>query len=287
MTNVRLPRAVCAIVNEVLVGSHAALEHLFVSCGAPLPAPGLAHPRKWNEWLFRAGNDTDTDSLHLLGGVLEEFMDVAPLSEQELKEWTIKRERVVQVLEQNGFRYYRGGRVLPIGQVPGVSDLSHESFRVPSQPSDIAALLERLIRGLRRAMHPLTHRRKGAQALSFDTEYDVQDLLHALLRPWVADIRPEEYTPSYAGSSTRMDFLLPRQRIVLELRFVRDAQHGKKIGNELIVDVEHYQRHPQCDELWCIIFDPSHLLVNAQGLKDLEGERQIRDQKVKMKLLVL
>ena len=51
-------------------------------------------------------------------------------------------------------------------------------------------------------MHPLTHRRKNVQPLSFGNEYDVQDLLHALLRPWINDIRPEEFTPSYAGSST-------------------------------------------------------------------------------------
>src|SRR5208337_5678311 len=101
------------------------------------------------------------------------------------------------------------------------------------KPSNISELLDVLVKGLRRAMHPLTHRRKGAQSLTFSNEYDVQDLLHALLRPWVADIRPEEFTPSYAGSSTRMDFLLPAHRLVLELKFVRDRGHASKIGDEL------------------------------------------------------
>ncbi|WP_315739640.1 hypothetical protein [Escherichia coli] len=78
-----------------------------------------------------------------------------------------------------------------------------------------------MVKGLQRAMHPLTHRRKGSQSLSFSNEYDVQDLLHALLRPWVQDIRPEEFTPSYAGSSTRMDFLLPAHKLVLETKIVR------------------------------------------------------------------
>ncbi|HAI2361552.1 TPA: transposase, partial [Escherichia coli] len=93
----------------------------------------------------------------------------------------------------------------------------------------------RLVKGLQRAMHPLTHRRKGSQSLSFSNEYDVQDLLHALLRPWVQDIRPEEFTPSYAGSSTRMDFLLPAHKLVLETKIVRDRSHAKKIGDELII----------------------------------------------------
>jgi REase_DpnII-MboI len=137
-------------------------------------------------------------------------------------------------------------------------------------------------------MHPLTHRRKGAQALSFSTEYDVQDLLHALLRPWVADIRPEEFTPSYAGSSTRMDFLLPAYTIVLELKCVRDRNHAKKIGDELIVDINHYQQHPDCNRLWCVVFDQDHLLTNAAGLKnDLEGEHSTKDGSVHVEVAVL
>jgi hypothetical protein len=145
-----------------------------------------------------------------------------------------------------------------------------------------------LLKGLRRAMHPLTHRRKGAQALSFSTEYDVQDLLHALLRPWVFDIRPEEFTPSYAGSSTRMDFLLPKHKIVLELKFVRDRDHAKKIGAELIVDVDHYQKHPDCEHLWCVVFDQDHLLPNPEGLKtDLEGQRTRKDGSIYVRVRVL
>jgi hypothetical protein len=137
-------------------------------------------------------------------------------------------------------------------------------------------------------MHPLTHRRKGAQALSFDSEYDVQDLLHSLLRPWVGDIRPEEFTPSYAGSSTRMDFLLPVHSLVVEMKFVRDRTHAKSIGNELIIDIEHYRRHPACKFLWCVIYDSAHLLTNAEGLvRDLEGHRMMPDGQVATKIFIL
>ena len=180
--------------------------------------------------------------------------------------------------------------MLPIGQMPEVSSLAaaDASHPIPAKPNDIGQLLETLIKGLRRAMHPLTHRRKEAQALVFENEYDVQDLLHTLLRPWVSDIRPEEFTPSYAGSSTRMDFLLPKYKLVLELKFVRDGQHAKKIGDELIIDIEHYRRHPDCNDLWCVIFDTDHLLVNAEGLKnDLEGERATKDGSVRVRIFVL
>lgn len=143
------------------------------------------------------------DSLAVLGNVLEEFMDLAPKEGTlEYDDWREKRERVERALEENGLRYYRFGRVLPQGDVQPLETFNTAAGRqaAPSKPARVEELLEVMVRGLRRAMHPLTHRRKGTQPLSFGSEYYVQDLLHALLRPWINDIRPEEFTPSYAGS---------------------------------------------------------------------------------------
>jgi len=85
-----------------------------------------------------------------------------------------------------------------------------------------------------------------------------------------------------------MDFLLPAHRLVLEIKFVRDGTHAKSIGNELIIDIDHYRRHPDCDHLWCIVFDSYHLLQNPEGLiKDLEGARSTKDGTVSVKVLVL
>lgn len=155
-------------------------------------------------------------------------------------------------------------------------------------PKDVEKLLEILIQGVRRAMFPLAHRRKDFPRIAFENEYDVQDLLHALLRPWIGDIRTEEYTPSYAGSSARVDFLLPKYAIVLEVKFVRDQAHAKVVGNELILDVAHYGTHPDCEQLWCVVYDPAGHLANAEGLKtDLEKEHSSGDQKVKVRVFTL
>jgi hypothetical protein len=54
-----------------------------------------------------------------------------------------------------------------------------------------------------------------------DDEYDVQDIFHALLRLFVDDIREEEWTPSYAGGASRMDFLLPELETVVEIKKTR------------------------------------------------------------------
>lgn len=286
----RLSRSLCAVVGESIRGSHETLNALFIAAGAPGEPPALAHGSKWKEWLFRAGQDPAVDSLAVLGNVLEEFMDLAPLpGTEDYGDWKQRRDRVESALEQNGLRYYRFGRVLPQGADFATSEASSIAAQPsPSKPTRVEELLEIIVRGLRRAMHPLTHRRKGTQPLSFGSEYDVQDLLHALLRPWVSDIRPEEFTPSYAGSSTRMDFLLPAHKLVIETKIVRDRVHAKRVGDELIVDIEHYRRHPSCQSLWCVIYDPDQLITNADGLKtDLQGPRSSNDGTVHVRVFIL
>jgi hypothetical protein len=302
MNNIRLPIALCAAVADVLQGSHEQLNALFESAGAPGPPPELSHQEKWKRWLLQAGDDPNVDSLRVLGRVIEEFMDVPPprnrsnipnifgAESAEYNAYKKKRARLSEVLESFGFRYYRGGRVLPNGKNPGTGEITSLQPEVPDQaakPSSVEDLLTTLIHGLPRAMHPLEHRRKGAQSLSFNSEYDIQDLLHSQLRPWISDIRPEEYTPSYAGSSTRMDFLLPAYKIVLEMKRIRDKSHASKVGDELIIDIEHYRCHRDCDHLWCVIYDPRLLVQNPKGLiSDLEGTRNSEDGAVQVKVFV-
>ena len=64
----------------------------------------------------------------------------------------------------------------------------------------------------------LRHRHSHRPALEMDDEYDVQYLLYALLKLHFDDIRPEEGTPSCAGSCSRMDFLLKQEQIVIEAK---------------------------------------------------------------------
>lgn len=158
----------------------------------------------------------------------------------------------------------------------------------PRFPQQVEKLLERLIQGLPRAMFPLKHRRKGLPALHFDNEYDLQALFHALVRPWIKDIRTEEYTPSYAGGSTRVDFLLADYGLVVEMKFVRDSRHGKTVGNELVLDIGHYRVHPRCDALWAVVFDPGGFIENPDGLRnDLDGEHSDANGDVTVRTFML
>jgi len=120
----------------------------------------------------------------------------------------------------------------------------------------------------------LRQRYDGRTTLDIQDEYDVQDLLHALLRLYFDDVRSEEWTPSYAGKSSRMDFLLKAEQCVVETKMARKGLTNKEIGDELIVDIERYKAHPDCKELWCFVYDPNGYIRNPRGIEgDLSGER--------------
>lgn len=125
----------------------------------------------------------------------------------------------------------------------------------------------KLINNFHSVASQLRNRYKSRSTLLISDEYDVQDLLNGLLRIEFDDIRPEEYTPSYAGSSTRMDFLLKKEKIVIEVKKTRAGLKDKEVGDQLILDVQHYKAHPACKRLICFIYDPENKIKNPRGLE--------------------
>ena len=102
--------------------------------------------------------------------------------------------------------------------------------------------------------------------------YDTQDLFHSLLQLYFDDIRPEEWSPSYAGSGSRVDFLLKQEEIVVEIKKTRKNLKTKQIGEQLIIDIARYKEHPNCKQLICFVYDPEGWVVNPAGLEnDLTG----------------
>ncbi|QRY55932.1 PD-(D/E)XK nuclease domain-containing protein [Sphingobacterium siyangense] len=113
----------------------------------------------------------------------------------------------------------------------------------------------------------LKNRHSARDTIEVNDEYDVQDLLHSILKLHFKDVREEEYTPSFAGSSTRMDFLLKNEKIVIEVKKTRDNLKDKEIGQQLILDVAHYKNHPECKILYCFVYDPDNKVKNSNGVE--------------------
>lgn len=119
----------------------------------------------------------------------------------------------------------------------------------------------------------LRSRHKSRPTLEVNDEYDVQDLFHALLRLYFSDVRPEEYTPSYAGKASRIDFLLKKESIVIELKKTRPNLGVSELSTQLIEDIARYESHPNCKTLVCFVYDPEGVIPNPRGIEaDLSRE---------------
>ena len=94
-----------------------------------------------------------------------------------------------------------------------------------------------------------------------------------MLKIYFDDVRAEEYTPSYAGSASRVDFLLKQEQIVIEIKKTRKGLAAKEIGEQLIIDSQRYEIHPDCGQLICFVYDPEGRIANPCGIEsDLSKE---------------
>ena len=153
-------------------------------------------------------------------------------------------------------------------------ELQDEKTEAPEKPVE-PECLERIFTRFRQVANQLTRRHNGRETLCIQDEYDVQDLLRALLSLYFDDVRPEEWTPSYAGSSLRIDFLIPEIEAVIEVKKTRPTMTDKSLSEELIVDIEKYQAHPTCKKIYCFVYDPDMILRNPAAIRnDLEQKHE-------------
>ena len=128
-------------------------------------------------------------------------------------------------------------------------------------------IIEQITRRFHIFAMQLRKRYDNRPTLDVSDEYDVQDLVHAILRIYFNDIRPEEWTPSYAGGASRMDFLLKNEQTVVEVKKTRLGLTTRQIGDQLIEDIGRYQAHTDCQILICFVYDPDGRIVNPDGIE--------------------
>jgi hypothetical protein len=145
---------------------------------------------------------------------------------------------------------------------------------------DKATALKNIFDRFHLVARQLRNRHGSRNTLDIDDEYDVQDLLGALLKLHFDDVRREEWTPSYAGGSARMDFLLKQERIVIEIKKTRKNLGDKELGNQLIEDKARYRVHQDCRKLICFVYDPEGRITNPSGigndLNSKDGELEVQ-----------
>lgn len=120
----------------------------------------------------------------------------------------------------------------------------------------------------------MASRGHGRPNYTIENEYDVQDLLFVAIRGVFDDVRLEDWTPKHAGSSKRIDIVVPSADTVVEVKIVRNPAHCRSIADELKIDIESYHTHSCCKHLLALVYDPKRYIVDpAQIANELSGQR--------------
>jgi hypothetical protein len=147
-----------------------------------------------------------------------------------------------------------------------------ENRRYPRKKmqADINSAVARLLQladSFHRVVLKLRKRHGDRPPLLIKDEYDVQDLFSGLLETRFEDVRREEWGPSYAGGATRVDFFLKNESVLFETKMMRDSLNDRSLGEELIIDIAHYQQRADCKAIVCFVYDPEHMLKNPQAME--------------------
>jgi hypothetical protein len=175
---------------------------------------------------------------------------------KELKEWNLRaiaaRDEVNSILRDVGI-------IEEFPEVKALLELNQEEAEV---------VVIKLFKRFYIIAITLKNRRQKKPPFEIEDEYGVQDLLEALLRIYFHDVRPEEPTPSIAGSFSRIDFILKRQKIGIEAKMAIGDHANNDIKKEITLDKDYYRRNTDCTKLLCLVYDPTHKIKNAFGFED-------------------
>ncbi|WP_199878964.1 hypothetical protein [Salinivibrio kushneri] len=242
------------------------------------------------------------ERLQILKGKAEKLADM-PRGSQDFKKWHRDTEVAIERIFGEGTRHYKDFTNIQYSLrmfLSGTPDSAFENAYRTGVRTAITVLesfidevkeywedepesraqewsdidkVELLIRRFHRVARQLRSRHGSRNTIEIEDEYDVQDLFHSLLRIHFEDVRAEEYTPSYAGSASRVDFLLKKEKIIIEIKKTRQGLTAREVGEQLIVDSQRYQAHPDCNTLVCFVYDPEGRVANPRGIEsDLTKE---------------
>jgi hypothetical protein len=163
----------------------------------------------------------------------------------------------------------------------------YEELPVVGDIRDRVAQLMQILNNFPVVSRIVTDRQRGRPSFVLENEYDIQDLLYALVRSVFDDAKREEWTPQRAGSAKRIDITIASIETVVEVKYVRDRNHAKRVADELRIDFECYHDRPECRRLVALVVDWSnHIPDPAQFGADLSGLRQKGSHSFEVSVLV-
>jgi hypothetical protein len=144
---------------------------------------------------------------------------------------------------------------------------AHARYGVSSDMLEGLNLLERITRRLPISFAILGKSIQKRPGIQVADEYDVQRILHGVAVLLFEEVEDEDPTPKMAGASSRLDFLLRRERIAVETKMVGANLTVRELRRALAEDILYFRRHPDAGSLFIFVFDPGRKITNAAGFE--------------------
>ncbi len=153
----------------------------------------------------------------------------------------------------------------------------------PTPTAEALPRLEALLRRLPRVARQLRSRHADRPPFRLVDDYDLEDLLRALLALEFEVVRSESRTPTYAAG-VRTDWRLPPvdsgPALVLTAKRITAALTERELARQLEEDVGYYARRGADGVLVIYLYDPEGLLPDPAGLEAMwsrrDGDLEVR-----------
>jgi hypothetical protein len=146
-------------------------------------------------------------------------------------------------------------------------------YGISTDTLDGLSALEQISRRLPASFAVLRREIQKRPGISVKDEYDLQRNLHAFAVLIFEEVESEDPTPKMAGASSRLDFLLRRERIAVETKMMGEYLGVRKLRSDLADDILYFRAHPDASALFILIYDPDRKITNPAGFeRDLHSD---------------
>lgn len=123
--------------------------------------------------------------------------------------------------------------------------------------------------------------------ISIEDEYDVQDILYVVLKSVFPKIKYENPLAKFGGRSTRLDFVLMEEGVIIEVKQINENERNdKKFIDQMKIDLESYHVLDYLNELIFFIYAPK-AIQDLDNFMELEGERTIQGKTFNVTVVVV
>ena len=154
---------------------------------------------------------------------------------------------------------------------PPPSVMSQPPAEVRSAPStsesDPLQLLRKVCLRFHAVARQLRLRKDYRPTLEVEDEYDLQDMLCALLKLEFDEVGTDEWTPPYTSGASRTTLFLNKDQIAVVAKKTRSGLSAKELADQVTADSSYFRAQDKCSTLFIFIYDPEGRIGSPKRLE--------------------